>query len=69
MHFVVMVLALPLWIAQYTSAPRSLVAITLMINTVCVALLQVRLTRGIDLVGPRRVRWRDRGSGSPGDSR
>jgi MFS family permease len=52
MHFVVMELALPLWIAQYTSAPRSMVAITLMINTVCVALLQVRLTRGIDLVGP-----------------
>ena len=52
MHFVVMELAMPLWISQYTSAPRSLVAITLMINTVCVALFQVRLTRGIDLVGP-----------------
>src|SRR5450759_4325576 len=52
MHFIVMELAMPLWIAQYTSAPRSLVAITLMINTVCVALLQVRLTRNIDLVGP-----------------
>lgn len=52
MHFVVIELALPLWIAQYTSAPRSLVAVTLMINTICVALFQVRLTRGIDLVGP-----------------
>ena len=52
MHFVVMELAMPLWIAQYTTAPRSMVAITLMINTVCVALLQVRLTRGIDLVVP-----------------
>ena len=52
MHFVVMELAMPLWIAQYTSAPKSLVAITLMINTVCVALFQVRLTRNIDLVGP-----------------
>ena len=52
MHFVVIELALPLWIAQYTSAPRSLVAITLMINTVCVALVRVRLTRGVDLVGP-----------------
>lgn len=52
MHFVVMELALPLWIAQYTSVPRSLVAITLMINTVLVALLQVRLTRNIDLVAP-----------------
>ncbi|MEO6142609.1 MAG: MFS transporter [Dermatophilaceae bacterium] len=52
MHFMVMELAMPLWISQYTSAPRSLVAITLMINTVSVALLQVRLTRGIDLVVP-----------------
>ena len=52
MHFVVMELALPLWIAQYTTAPGSLVAITLMINTVIVALLQVRLTRNIDLSGP-----------------
>ena len=51
MHFVVIELALPLWVAMYTSAPRSLVAITLMINTVCVALLQVRVTRNIDLVG------------------
>jgi len=52
MHFVVMELAMPLWIAGHTSAPRSLVAITLMINTICVALLQVRLTRNIDRVGP-----------------
>lgn len=52
MHFVVIELALPLWIAQNTSAPKSLVAITLMINTICVALFQVRLTRNIDLVGP-----------------
>jgi MFS family permease len=52
MHFVVIELALPLWIAQNTSAPKSLVAIILMINTICVALFQVRLTRNIDLVGP-----------------
>jgi len=52
MHFVAIELALPLWIAMYTSAPKSLVAITMMINTVCVALLQVRVTRNIDLVGP-----------------
>jgi MFS family permease len=52
MHFVVIELALPLWIAQDTSAPRSLVAVVLLVNTVCVALFQVRLTRRIDLVGP-----------------
>ena len=52
MHFVAIELALPLWIAMYTTAPKSLVAITMLINTVCVALLQVRVTRNIDLVGP-----------------
>ena len=52
MHFLVIELALPLWAAQETPTPRYLVAVTLMINTLCVALLQVRLTRNSDLVGP-----------------
>ena len=52
MHFVVISVGLPLWIAQHTSAPKSMVAILMMVNTVCVALFQVRVTRGIDLVGP-----------------
>jgi hypothetical protein len=52
MHLVVIELALPLWVELDTSAPRSLVAISLMTNTVCVALRQVRLTRSIDMVGP-----------------
>lgn len=52
MHFLVIELALPLWTAQETPTPRYLVAVTLMINTLCVALLQVRLTRNSDLAGP-----------------
>ena len=48
MHFVVMELAIPLWIAQHTRAPTAMVAILLVINTVVVALFQVRMTRGVD---------------------
>lgn len=51
MHFFVIELAMPLWIATRTDAPTSLVAITLLVNTVAVALLQVRLSRGSDTVG------------------
>jgi MFS family permease len=45
-HFLVMELAIPLWIAGHTTAPTSLVAVVLLVNTVSVALLQVRLSRG-----------------------
>lgn len=50
MHFFVIELAMPLWIAGRTDAPTSLVAITLLVNTVAVALFQVRLSRGSDTV-------------------
>jgi len=48
MHFVVMELAIPLWIAAHTDAPTSMVAVLLVLNTVVVALFQVRMTRGVD---------------------
>lgn len=48
MHFVVMELAIPLWIATHTNAPAAMVAVLLILNTVAVALFQVRLTRGVD---------------------
>ena len=51
MHFFVIDLAMPLWIATRTEAPKSLVAITLLVNTVAVALFQVRLSRGSATVG------------------
>ena len=55
MHFVVMELAIPLWIAAHTDAPHSMVAVLLVLNTVVVALFQVRMTRGVDNV-PSSVR-------------
>ncbi len=45
-HFLVMELAVPLWIATRTAAPHVLVAVVLLVNTVSVALFQVRLSRG-----------------------
>jgi MFS family permease len=48
MHFVVMTLAIPLWIAAHTQAPNAMVAVLLVLNTVAVALFQVRLTRRVD---------------------
>lgn len=48
MHFAVMELAIPLWIATHTRAPAAMVAVLLILNTVAVALFQVRLTRGVD---------------------
>jgi MFS family permease len=50
MHFTVMELAMPIWIAAHTAAPDALVAVTLLCNTVAVALFQVRLSRGSDSV-------------------
>lgn len=48
MHFTVMEVGIPLWISQRTHAPTSMVAVLLILNTVVVALFQVRLTRGVD---------------------
>ncbi len=50
MHFFVIELAMPLWIATRTDAPKPLVALTLLVNTVAVALFQVRLSRGTNTV-------------------
>ena len=55
MHFFVIELAVPLWIAGHTSAPTWLVAGTMLVNTIAVALFQVRLSRGSETV-PRAAR-------------
>lgn len=47
-HFFVIEVGIPLWISEHTDAPTSLVAVLLVLNTVAVALFQVRLTRGTD---------------------
>jgi MFS family permease len=46
-HYAVFDVAIPLWVVDHTDAPRWAVALTLIINTVVVALFQVRSSRGI----------------------
>jgi MFS family permease len=48
MHFVVMEVGIPLWISGHTRAPTSMVAVLLVLNTVIVALFQVRMAGGSD---------------------
>ncbi|MEV4740590.1 MFS transporter [Streptomyces sp. NPDC049555] len=47
--------ALPLWISEHTAAPVSLLSVMLMLNTVVVALFQVRVSDGVkDLASAAR---------------
>jgi hypothetical protein len=46
MHFVVLEIGIPLWISEHTTAPTSMVAILLGVNTIAVAVFQVRMSRG-----------------------
>ncbi|WP_437050468.1 MFS transporter [Streptomyces sp. enrichment culture] len=47
--------ALPLWISEHTSAPVSLLSVMLMLNTIVVALFQVRVSEGVkDLASAAR---------------
>ncbi|MFN8194495.1 MAG: MFS transporter [Nocardioidaceae bacterium] len=50
LHFIVMELGIALYISQRTEAPTVMVAVLLLLNTVAVALFQVRLSRGSDAV-------------------
>lgn len=50
LHFVVMDLGLALYIVQHTDAPPVLISVALVLNTVLVALFQVRLSRRSDSV-------------------
>ncbi|WP_345135934.1 MFS transporter [Dactylosporangium darangshiense] len=47
-HFGIFEVALPLWIAHRTDAPRWLIAVLFLTNTTAVVLLQVRASRGTD---------------------
>ncbi|MCW3813499.1 MFS transporter [Micromonospora sp. DR5-3] len=56
MHFGLINIALPLWIAGHTTAPRWLISACLLVNTVVVVLFQVRASRGTeDLTGAGRA--------------
>lgn len=48
MHYLLLDVVLPLWVLRNTEAPRWMVAFILLVNTVVVALLQVRFSRGTD---------------------
>lgn len=50
MHFVIIEVGIPLWVAGHTDAPKSMVAVLLVLNTAAVALFQVRLARGTETV-------------------
>lgn len=45
MHYVLLEVAVPLWITRHTSAPRWMVAGLFLVNTVCCVLFQVRAAR------------------------
>lgn len=45
MHYVLLEVAVPLWITRHTSAPRWMVAVLFLVNTVCCVLFQVRAAR------------------------
>ena len=45
LHSTVLIIGVPLWIVSHTTAPVSLAAVLVVINTVLVVLLQVRLSR------------------------
>ncbi|MFD4204986.1 MFS transporter [Micromonospora tulbaghiae] len=56
MHFSLINIALPLWIAGHTMAPNWLISACLLVNTVVVILFQVRASRGTeDLTGAGRA--------------
>jgi MFS family permease len=46
-HYAVLDVAIPLWVVDHTDAPRWTVALLLIINTIVIALFQVRSSRGI----------------------
>ena len=53
--------ALPIWIAQRTEAPTALYPVILVINTICVVLLQVRVSRGAERLDGGARAWQRAG--------
>jgi MFS family permease len=57
-HAKVLDVALPLWVVQFTDAPRPTAAAMVILNTTCVILFQVRLARKVDTVDAAvRTTW------------
>lgn len=56
MHAAMAQVAIPLWVATATDAPRWLIAVLLVVNSVAVVLLQIRVARGTEhLAGAARA--------------
>jgi len=49
-HFGLQTVGLPLWVAEHTSVPSVMISVLLVLNTVLVALFQVRFARGATTV-------------------
>lgn len=49
-HMTLLGVAMPLWVGQHTRAPRSLVSVLVVVNTVMAVALQMRASRGSDTV-------------------
>ena len=59
LHFGLIEIGVPLWVANHTDAPRSLVSALFIINTVAIVLFQVRVSRGVDVpAAGARAMWR-----------
>ncbi|MFC7550175.1 MFS transporter [Plantactinospora sp. GCM10030261] len=50
MHFSLLNIALPLWIAGHTAAPRWLISALMLVNTAMVVMFQVRASRGTESI-------------------
>ncbi len=50
MHYWILELAIPLWVVDHTEAPRALVAVVMVVNTVMVVLFQVSLAKRVTTV-------------------
>jgi hypothetical protein len=60
-HFVVLEITLPLWVVGHTDAPRWMVTVLLLINTVVISLAQVRFSRGTETPGSAAAVFRSGG--------
>lgn len=59
MHFVIQGIGIPLWIVNYTNAPRWTVSVVLLINTIACVLFSVRASKGTgDVVRAARIYFR-----------
>ena len=61
LHFALLDVALPLWIVHRTDAPKWLVAVLLLMNTVTVVAFQVRASRGVETVAQGAIALRRAG--------